>query len=236
MTTPAAWFPARPAILPATGGAAAWSLDDLALPFDEDADATVAAPSAEELRLAEEARLAAERTAELERVRAEAFAAGRAAGEAAGRASEAARLRTVVQAAEAALDALRDGERRWTGNAEENVCALAVAVARHVIGRELAGDAATLTELVRRALAEFPLDQPLVIRLAPADLATMATSAAAGTTGGTAGVAPNRETRWVADPTVVAGGCIVEGRERIIDGRVDTGLERLYRRLSGTNA
>jgi flagellar biosynthesis/type III secretory pathway protein FliH len=40
----------------------------------------------------------------------------------------------------------------------------------------------------------------------------------------------------MADSRIQPGGCVVEGRERIIDGRVDTALERLYRQLSGNNA
>jgi flagellar biosynthesis/type III secretory pathway protein FliH len=36
----------------------------------------------------------------------------------------------------------------------------------------------------------------------------------------------------MADPAISAGGCLIEGHERIVDGRVDAALERLYRRLS----
>ena len=32
------------------------------------------------------------------------------------------------------------------------------------------------------------------------------------------------------------GGCLVEGRERIIDGRVDTSLERAYRSIGQVQA
>lgn len=231
-------IPTRPAILPAVG-AAAWRLEELA-PFD--ADVRIETPSvdaaalAEQRRAEEEARQQAERKAELERARAQAHAAGLAEGEARGRAEATARLASAVAAAEAALDQIREGERRWEGALDENVCALAVAIARQVIGRELASDAATLTDLVRRALAEFPVDQPVQIRVNPADLATLAAQGSAGAAGGTAAVAPNREARWLADPSVTAGGCIVEGRERIVDGRVDTALERMYRKLSGNHA
>ena len=240
----ATWIPARPAVhrTPHVGGATAWSLDELALDAPAMADLPVhapqgtTAPSAAELAAAEAARVAAEHAAERERIMHAAYADGYADGEAAGRAAEQVRLREVVAAAEAALARLRDGEARWTGSIEENVCALAVAVARHVIGREVTGDAAAITDLVRRALTEFPIDQPVAIRLNPADLMTLATVLPTDGLGGQASVAPNREARWIADPNVVAGGCVVEGRERIVDGRVDTALERMYRRLSGTHA
>ncbi len=215
----------------------AWALDEL-VPFepgmaDDVTPAAPVGPSPEELRAMQAAAREAELEAERERIRREAYAAGRAEGEAAGRAAESARLASVVAAAEEAVDRVREGESRWQGNIEENVCALAVAVARQIVGRELHADAAAVTDLVRRALAEVPVDQPVVVRLNPVDLALLA---AAHPTSGAGAVAPNRESRWIADTTVAAGGCVVEGRERIIDGRVDTALERLYRRLTQTHA
>ncbi|HEY0971853.1 MAG TPA: FliH/SctL family protein [Gemmatimonadales bacterium] len=233
-----------PALQPAFGTRAAasqaphaWALDEL-VPFepgsiDDVASAVPAGPSPEELRAMEAAAREAAIEAERERIRREAYAAGRAEGEAAGRAAESARLADVARAVEEALDRVREGESRWQDNIEENICALAVAVARQIVGRELQADAAAVTDLVRRALAEVPVDQPVVVRLNPADLALLAT---ASPLAGAGAVAPNRETRWTADPTVAAGGCVVEGRERIIDGRVDTALERLYRRLTQTHA
>lgn len=47
--------------------------------------------------------------------------------------------------------------------------------------------------------------------------------------------AEGREAAWHADPLVEPGGVVVEGRDRIIDGRVDTALERVYRRLTYTS-
>jgi flagellar biosynthesis/type III secretory pathway protein FliH len=43
---------------------------------------------------------------------------------------------------------------------------------------------------------------------------------------------PARELHWTGDPRIASGGCVVEGRERIVDGRVDTALERAYRRIA----
>ena len=45
-----------------------------------------------------------------------------------------------------------------------------------------------------------------------------------------------RDVRWVADAHIARGGCLVEGRERIIDGRVDTSLERAYRTMGQVQA
>lgn len=198
------------------------------------------------------AREAAEEAAqaEIHRVRAEAleqgrlegrdqgWAAGHAAGleegRAEGEAAEGARLRNAIAAVEAVLAEIREAERHWVDAAEENVSALAVGVARQILDRELRGSTAVFAELVRRALAEFPLDERVRIRLHPSDLAAI--SAMSGPTGESLSVTGGREAAWVADMDIGPGGCMIEGRSRIIDGRVDSGLERIYRRLTYNNA
>jgi flagellar biosynthesis/type III secretory pathway protein FliH len=178
--------------------------------------------------IAERERLELERR--VDQARAEGFAAGRAEGERA----EAARLRTAVSAMETALDTIRESELKWQECVNENIAALAVTVARHVVGRELNSDATAFADLVKRALAEFPIDQPMRVRVNPQDLSLLSLPTSDG--GEPISIAPNRDVRWLADMRVQPGGCIVEGRERIVDGRVDTALERLYRRLSDNDA
>lgn len=221
--------------------AAEWALDDLAgppravaaaeEPADPEADARAAA-----LALAAEtaarARADAEAAAERDRLVSEAYAQGYEEGRTEGEEAEGARLAHAVRAAQSALEELRAGEVRWAGTIEENVCALAVAVARHVLGRELRGDPETVAALVRRALAEFPIDQPLRIRVNPTDLTAI--SALREGDGTPATVTEGRDAHWLADPQLQPGGCLVEGRDRIVDGRVDTALERVYRRLTYT--
>ena len=173
---------------------------------------------------------AAMRGRELARARAEAFEKGRQEGEEA----EAARLRSTLMAATEALDAVRENEERWVGAMEENIAALAVSVARHIVDRELGIDADVTRALVRRALDTFPIDQPVRIRVNPTDLAVMGTFPDVGSS--TAIGAPKRDAHWLADARILPGGCVVEGRERIIDGRVDTALERVYRRIAYQDA
>jgi len=168
--------------------------------------------------------------AQLELARQEAYARGLEEGRQAGALDERARLATAAATAREAIARVQEGERRWGANAEENVVALATAIARHIIGRELASDDALLRELVARALAEFPIAQAVTVRVNPADVAAL-TGAEAAALGGA-----REEIAWTGDARVGRGGCVVEGRDRIIDGRVDTALERLYRRLSGNNA
>lgn len=165
----------------------------------------------------------------------EAYQRGYAEGRDMGEQAEAARLRSATAAAEEVLDTLREGEIRWTGTIEENVCALAVTIARQIIGREMQADAETFADLIRNALREFPIDQPIRIRLNPGDLNALS-SVAAVEVDPMLAITGDREARWFPDSSIAPGGCMVEGRERIIDGRVDTALERIYRRLTYTNA
>ena len=116
----------------------------------------------------------------------------------------------------------------------ENVSALAVAVAHHIVGRAIETDPAIVAELVKRALAEFPIDQPVRVRVNPQDLSLLSLPDISG--GDPIAIAPNRDVRWLADARITPGGCMVEGRDRIIDGRVDTALERVYRQLARVDA
>ena len=164
----------------------------------------------------------------------DAQAAGYAAGRLDGELAEATRLRNAVAAAESALDTIRVSEVKWQDCVTENIVALSLTVARHIVGRELRSDADSVAELVKRALAEFPIDQPMRVRVNPHDLSLLAIPNAAD--GEPVSIAPNRDVRWLADLRIHPGGCVVEGRERIVDGRIDTALERLYRKLTDSDA
>ena len=205
------------------------------LPSENDHAREPDGPSAEELEAMARAQAeAAAREQELADALAEAYQRGFEEGRREGELGESARTRNAVKAAEHALDEIRSGEQRWQGMIEENICALSIAIARQVIGRELEMNGEALAELVRHALTEFPIDQPVRVRVNPLDLSAITTCS--GADGEPITVAPGRELRWQADASIAPGGCVVEGRDRIVDGRVDTALERLYRRLTYTNA
>jgi flagellar assembly protein FliH len=205
----------------------AWALEDLR---GGSTDPRRVAFAAGHVHRTPEQQAAREREGQLTDAYQRGFEDGRTAGEIA----EGARLRHAVSAADHALEEMREGEAHWAGTVEENICALAVAIARQVIGRELSEDGESVAELVRNALAEFPIDQPVRIRVNPMDLTTL--SALTGPDGTPLTITGGREARWLADGRLAPGGCVVEGRDRIIDGRVDTALERLYRRLTYSNA
>jgi flagellar biosynthesis/type III secretory pathway protein FliH len=102
-----------------------------------------------------------------------------------------------------------------------------VAVARHIVQREVVTDPTFIRDVVLNAVSQYPVDQASTVRLTPGDLAVCRESL----TNDVVAIAPNIQ--WMADATIQRGGCLTEGRERIIDGRVDTALERVYRSLGG---
>lgn len=128
---------------------------------------------------------------------------------------------TVVAEVEEFKDAL-------IGQMQDNLTALALGVARQLIEREVKADAEVVASLVRNALSHFPLDQKLRIRMNPVDLSSISQERSEDRTPVTVG----REVRWIPDDGIARGGCVVEGPERIVDGRVDKALERIYRTVS----
>jgi flagellar biosynthesis/type III secretory pathway protein FliH len=161
---------------------------------------------------------------------ADAYALGFEEGRREGEVAEQARLHGARQAAEDALDVIRANEERWSESIDENIIALAITVARHIVDRELLADPDIVSQMVGRALAAFPIDQPVRIRVNPSDLRTL-DERGMPSLDDLAGE-PQRAAHWIPDPRIAPGGCVVEGRDRIVDGRVDSALERVYRRLT----
>lgn len=164
---------------------------------------------------------------------AEAYALGFTEGRQEGERAERARLRPTVRAAEEAIESINEREAKWTGAVEQNLVTLALAIARHIVDREVASDPSVVDKLVRRAIASFPVDQPVHVRVHPDDLAIITSMRGEGPRDDDR---PDTMLTWAGDARITRGGCVVEGRERIIDGRVDTALERVYRRLAHHHA
>jgi flagellar assembly protein FliH len=208
----------------AASSPSAWSLEELHA-FDGE---LFHAASTEPVQTEEEVAAVAE--AERQRVSAEAHAAGYQMGFAAAKAAAEEQLSSAIAALQSAATEVTSSETRFVGALEEHLATLAVTIARQIIAREVRTSPELIVDLVRHAVTEFPIDQPLRIRINPLDLSTLA--AAPG--GAAVSIAPGRELAWVADARIYPGGCIIEGRDRIIDGRVDAALERVYHRLIGT--
>lgn len=123
------------------------------------------------------------------------------------------------------LARVEEARRAMVVDLEENAVALALAVARELVVSELDRAPETVAELVREAVSAFALDAPLTVRLNPADLALI-------TVRGDTAVSGARDVRWEPDPAVGRGGCLIEGPGKIVDGRLDLALERIYQAIA----
>ena len=204
-----------------------WALDEFDMP---DIFAPLPEVSARVHNVEDEIEKQLVSTEELAQVEAAAYARGRADGDRLARAEAMPRLESASLALESALETVMLHQTRWMANVEENIAVVAVVAARHIIAREVETDATIVSDLVQRAIAQFPLEHAITVRLNPEDVETcedrLKNSSAKRV----------NETRWIADPLIQRGGALVEGRERIIDGRVDTALERAYRKLGNLQA
>jgi len=223
---------------------APWALDeldmsDVFMPLDNLGESASLAPDVQDASAANaahddefEARVAARLAAIRPAIEAEAFARGHAAGvQSAGTAAQE-QVARIAHVLGDATQAVHTHEQRWLGNVEENLAAIAVTVARHLIHRELSTDSSVITSLVTRAIKQFPLERTISVRLHPDDHAIVQEALEASTLT----VPATHEVHWHADPHIVRGGCLVEGRERVLDGRIDTALERAYRTLGQVQA
>ncbi len=154
-----------------------------------------------------------------------AFQQGHARGRKEGEAAANQRLRLVVEAAEKAVQEAHRAQHRMLSCVEPNTAAMAVAIARHLIVKELATSHEIISDLVREAISSFGLGEELRIKLNPADLALIAGV-------GEADVSGTRSVTWIADPEIQRGGCMVEGPDKIVDGRLDLALERVFQAIS----
>jgi flagellar biosynthesis/type III secretory pathway protein FliH len=104
--------------------------------------------------------------------------------------------------------------------------ALALAIARRLVQREVVADPALLPAWITRALALLPHDLTVDVRVHPAELEAMAAVR------GTLLPADSGVTlHWIADPEVGRAGFVVESPQRLVDGRLDVALRSLYERL-----
>jgi len=205
--------------------AGAWALTELKMPAasSQRGDSGAATPPMSAALVAEERARAID----------EGYARGLVDGERKGKAAAQAEVSGAVAVLNDAVAQLHELASLAPPILEENIAALAVVVARQIVAREVGLDAALVADLVRRALTEFPIDQAVRIRVNPLDLSLLTLN---GIAQESAPITGTRDASWLADPRLARGGCLVEGRDRIIDGRVDTALERAYQRMAQVDA
>jgi len=160
----------------------------------------------------------------------EALEVAHARGHAAGVAEAEARLEEELQKALAALQGVVERlEMAWTNLEHDwkpNLYSLSLAVARNLVQREVTASPEIVTDLIDRALQLVPLDRTLEIRLNPTDLAALGDRVEQAVPADRA-----LTVRWLPDASLDRGAFVVETPQRIVDGRSDVALRRLYDRL-----
>lgn len=130
-----------------------------------------------------------------------------------------------ARALEAAAADLRSRDAVALQAIEDDVVALALALATEIVGRELRSTDAPVRDAIQRAIALAPDRGTASCRVHPDD-AEVAHEVVAGD--------PLRQDRVdvLPDPRVERGGCVVEVGECRIDAQVGTAIERMRQALA----
>ena len=148
---------------------------------------------------------------DLEEVRKEAFQAGFAEGERAGTES------AIASFGQAAHE-LTSVKPRLRAEAERELVALSLAIARRIIHRELHVDPTTVLAIVRACLQEFDRVEIQCLTVSPEDLEAVATYFREN---------PVPNLKLVADPSVSRGGAVFQTNQGELDARIETQLQEI---------
>ena len=167
---------------------------------------------------------------ELERLIDEARAEAHGQGVTEGQRLEAERMATAFESLTTLLEEIRAADAVREKEAMERIAALATAIASHLVEREVRTSPDVISDLVRRAIAEFPVNEKLTIHLNPSDLALLSTGLP-GEGAASQHLTSGQTVNWLPDPGIRSGGCLVEGGDRIVDARLSRILDRIVHAL-----
>jgi flagellar biosynthesis/type III secretory pathway protein FliH len=171
--------------------------------------------------------VAEEERARMEVALDEAYMKGLEDGIAQGKTQARHELASALSVANEVVDGVRAMHGEWAATLQETLAAVSVAIARQLVDREIKADPEVMGQLVRQGLAHFPADQTVRIRVSPRDLVAIS-----GADAGESRITGSRNARWVADENIESGSFIIDGPERVLDGRLDKALERIIRSLT----
>lgn len=153
-----------------------------------------------------------------------AHARGWAEGEQAARAEGDRRVGAALALLENAAADLAEMRSDLTRDFSDQLHALSLAIARHLVLREVEADPDVMRALVARAVGLAPAPTAVRLHLHPEDLTALASWRGEFSSGG-------HTIDWIADPEAERGGCRVETPQRLIDGRLDESLVALFDRM-----
>ncbi len=126
------------------------------------------------------------------------------------------------------VEKAHEERRRIVAGSEDEVVQLAVAVARKIIGREMAANPDIIVDIVKRAIQKTTDREELTVRVNPDNLES-ALNAQDEITRSVKGI---RKMKFLADPTVAPGGCVVETSNGTVDARVERQLSEIEQALT----
>lgn len=111
---------------------------------------------------------------------------------------------------------------------ERDLLSLSVRIAEKILGKELTSNNKTITDIVSTALRNARQREKVTVFVNPSDLATVTSE----------GEKYSSDERirildFVADPSVPAGGCVIETEVGKIDARLDTQFKAIENALLG---
>jgi flagellar assembly protein FliH len=142
------------------------------------------------------------------------------AAERAALAAQRAALAQATAAARSAAEQLAAMARQLASEAEGHIVDLAIEVARKVLMQEIQAGRCDIDPIVREALSRVPARGDVLVRLSAADLAACNLAADSPQT-----------VRFVADPSISRGECVVESREGSVISAIEPHLEEIAQAL-----
>ena len=155
---------------------------------------------------------------DLEEVRKEAFQSGFAEGERAGAENAMRQMQGAIASFGQAAHELTSLKPRLRAEAEGEMVALSLAVARRIVHRELHVDPTTVLAIVRACLQEFDRVEIQCLTVSPEDLEAVAAHFREN---------PVPNLKLVADPSVSRGGAVFQTNQGELDARIETQLQEI---------
>ncbi len=155
---------------------------------------------------------------DLEEVRKEAFQSGFAEGERTGNENAMRQMQGAIASFGQAAHELTSVKPRLRAEAERELVALSLAIARRIIHRELHVDPTTVLAIVRACLQEFDRVEIQCLTVSPEDLEAVAAYFREN---------PVPNLKLVADPSVSRGGAVFQTNQGELDARIETQLQEI---------
>lgn len=152
----------------------------------------------------------------LSEIERDAYERGFAAGEEAGRVLGIKKIEPAQKLLSGMMEELDHLQMELVKAAEQDILALALAVAQRILGKELNASRPHILKTIQEGIAKIGQSDQIIIRLAPSDIEMFAREE----TPLSNLIKPGGKIKIESGETLLSGECIVEGQERMVDARI----------------